>query len=492
MDGANISGSATTNLTITGVSLNNVGNYDVVVSDPYATTNSTVATLTLAETAFSLGSTNGMSGGTITVPVFVNAVGVENTLVASIGYSPTNLVLQNVQLAPGMTGAYLMEVDSQTNNGYVGFAIQLNTGVSLPVGIQEVALVNFVALPVTNNTVVNLTFGNVPNAEQVLDNSFDLLPATYTGGTVSLVPAEYEADVYPRFNGDHQVNVQDWFEEGRMVAGLDVPTNSDELLRADCAPRNAPDGVLTVADWVQAGRYALGLDPLTLVPQSSSEPAIAAKVQPRGQSPSLRTLQIGSVPDARGQIVSVPVQLVCVTNENAAGMTINYDTSKLKLLNVSLGSAMNGAKLNVNTNKVLGKIGLVLALSPGVALKAGTNQVAVIQFLSSTNASGPAAVGLDSSVVTLQVVDKFATALPTTYAGGAVVMPQRPTVGAAAMGSNLQLSWAVGDGSFQVEMATTPAGPWTTVILPLVTNGASVNVMVTTTNQQQYYRLVGQ
>jgi len=73
-----------------------------------------------------------------------------------------------------------------------------------------------------------------------------------------------------------------------------------------------------------------------------------------------------------------------------------------------------------------------------------------------------------------------------------VTLPPRPTVGAAATGSNLQLSWAVGDGSFQVQTSTNPAGPWTTVVLPLATNGANVNVIVTTTNQQQYYRLVGQ
>jgi hypothetical protein len=389
-----------------------------------------------------------------------------------------------------MTGAYLIEVDSQTNNGYVGFAIQLNTGVALPVGMQEIALLNFVALPVTNNTIVNLTFGNVPNAGQVLDNNFDLLPVTYAGGTISLIPAEYEADVYPRFSGDHQVSAQDWGELGRMVAGLDIPTNSDELLRADCAPRNAPDGVLTVADWVQAGRYALGLDPLTLV--SQAQPAIASKVQPRDQSGSVRTLQIATVPDARGQVVSVPVQLVCVTNENAAGMTIQYDVNKLKLLNVSLGSAMSGAKLDINTNKAVGEIGLALALSPGVGLPAGTNQVAVIQFLSSTNASGPVPVGLDSSVVTLQVVDRFATPLPASYANGSVALPPRPTVGAKATASNLQLSWEASDGSFQVQTASSPTGPWTTVVLPLATNGASVNVMVTTTNKQQYYRLVGQ
>ena len=47
-DGGVFSGSALTNLVLTGATSNNVGSYDVVVSDPYASVTSSVATLTIA------------------------------------------------------------------------------------------------------------------------------------------------------------------------------------------------------------------------------------------------------------------------------------------------------------------------------------------------------------------------------------------------------------------------------------------------------------
>jgi hypothetical protein len=497
VDGGNVSGSATTNLNLANVSLGNAGNYDVVVSNPYATTNSVVAVLTVPQTVLTLVSTNAMSGSTLVVPILMNAVGAENAFQASVGYDPTKLVLQSVQPGPAVAGAYLQEVDTQTNNGYVGFVILLNSGSSQPAGTNEaVADLVFSTLPVTNNATVNLTFGDNPVARGVLDNNANSLPAIYQNGTVTLAPAEYEADVYPRPAGDHQVGLQDWVEEGRMVAGLDTPTNSDEMLRADCAPRNAPDGVLTVADWVQAGRYELGLDPLTLVTLPPA-PSIAslAKSMPMGLPSPTRTLQIGTVSVGRGQTVSVPVLLVCTTNENAVGMTIGYDASRLQFLNATLGSAIIGGRINVNTNHVLGEIGVALAMSPGLALAAGTNQVAVLQFASMTNASGPVTLSLDGSVVKLQLADKTANVLAASYVNGAVNLPPQPVVATAISGANLQLTWQIASGTFQVESAGNPTGPWitnTTSPLSFVTNGANVTVTVTVTNSQQYYRLVGQ
>ena len=266
VDGGNVTGSTTTNLNLASISLSDAGNYDVVVSNPYATTNSAVADLAVPQTGMMLGSASVMSGNTVAVPVLMNALGVENTLLASVGYNPAALVLQSVQLGQAVAGAYLQEVDTKTNSGLVGFAIQLNTGSAMPAGTNEqLALLIFQALPVTSNTTVSVFFTNYPTPQQIYDNNFDLLPAVYSNGIVTLLPAEYEADVYPRTNGDNQVDPRDWQEIGRMVAGLDVPTNSDEFARADCAPRGVPDGVLTVADWVQAGRYALGLDRKSVV-----------------------------------------------------------------------------------------------------------------------------------------------------------------------------------------------------------------------------------
>jgi hypothetical protein len=488
-DGGNISGSLTTNLNLAAVTLADAGNYDVVVSSPYAGTNSAVAVLTVPQTALTIGSASAMSGSTLTVPITMNALGVENTFLASVGYDTSKLVLQSVQLGQGTAGAYLQEVDTQTNNGLVGFAISLNTGEVIPAGTQQVAQLVFYTLPVTNNVNTSLTFGNNPTTRQILDNAFDVLPATYLGGTISLSPAEYEADVYPRPTGDHQVAVQDWLEVGRMVAGLDAVTNSDEMLRADCAPRNAPDGILTVADWVQAGRYALGLDPLTLVPP----PVVSnLRVTAHGSPAPTRTVQLGTVSAQRGQTVSVPVLLISSTNENAVGLSVNYNPSQLKYLSATLGSALSGGRLNINTNLGAGKLGLALALSPGAALAAGTNQIAVLQFQTTTNAVGNVPLTLNSSVVQLQVVDKTALVLTANYVNGAVVLPLSPTVQAVKTGNNLQLAWPISAGSYIVQSASSLAGPWSNAPITIITNGANATITMQATNQQQFFRLLGQ
>ena len=495
VDGGNVSGSATTNLILTGVNSSEAGNYNVVVSNPYAVTNSSVAILTVPQTVMTLVSTNAMSGSTLVVPVLMNAVGKENAFQASVGYDPTKLVLQSVQPGPAAAGAYLQEVDGPPNSGQVGFVILLNTGSTQPVGTnEEVADLVFSTLPVTNNVTVNLAFGDNPIARGVSDNNGNSLPTIYQNGAVALAPAEYEADVYPRPTGDHQVGLSDWVEVGRMVAGLDTPTNSDEMLRADCAPRNAPDGILTVADWVQAGRYELKLDPLTLVTPPPAPSLLSLKSSQSTQSPT-RTLQIGTVSVGRGQTVNVPVLLVCTTNENAVGMTIGYDVSRLEFLNATLGSAIIGGRINVNTNHAPGEVGVALAMSPGLALAAGTNQVAVLQFAAMTNASGPAVLSLDGTVVKLQLADKTANVLAASYVNGAVNLPPQPVVTTAVTGTNLQLTWQVASGTFQVESASSPVGPWATntaSALSFVTNGANVTVTVTATNAQQYFRLIGQ
>jgi hypothetical protein len=435
-----------------------------------------------------------MSGGTVTIPVWMNALGVENAFLGSVGYDPTKLVLQSVQLGPDAAGAYLEEIDTQTNQGYVGLALLLGQGLVIPDGTQTVAQLVFQALPVTNTTTVNLTLGDTPESRQLVDGNLDSLPLICQNSTVTLIPAEYEADVYPRFNGNHQVDLQDWLEVGRMVAGLDVPTNRDEFLRADCAPRNAPDGVLTVADWVQAGRYALGYDPLTLVPTPNPDASVSplVKVHPLGVTVPTRVLQVARVSGQRGQKISVPVQLVCTTNENAIGLTINYNPARLTLTGVALGANMPGGRLNLNSNLLAGKVGLTLALSPGDSLSAGTNQVAVLQFAATANAACAVALTLDGSVVVLQVADKTANVLAASYVNGAVVLPAQPTMQITRAGEALQLSWPAGLGSYQVYSANTPAGPWQPVAVVVSTNGLDATVSVPASNQQQFFRLEGQ
>lgn len=277
---------------------------------------------------------------------------------------------------------------------------------------------------------------------------------------------------------------------GRMVAGLDVPTNSDEFLRADSAPRYAPDGLLTVADWVQAGRYAYGLDPLTSVTQSNSSAGLFHPKPKGGQNPT-RILQVATTSAQRGQSVGVPVFLVCVTNENSVGFTVDYNTNQLTLNSFSPSAVPTNSQWNINSNQ-LGEVGLIWAALPGTTLPIGTNQVGLLTFATSTTISGAAALTLDSSVVRLQTADLLAESLPTTYINGAVVLPAQPTLGTALANGQLQFTWPLNSGTFQVQVAGQPTGPWTTLTLPLATNGANATSILNTTNQQQYFRLLGQ
>jgi hypothetical protein len=489
---SNLLNATNATLTLASVQLTNAGSYSVAIASLYGTTNSASASLTVvpfAQTVLTLGSTNGMSGGTLTVPIRMNALGVENAFLGSVNYDTNKLVLQKVQLGQATTGAYLAEVDSQTNNGSVGFAILLNTGAVVPAGTWEVGRLVFAVLPVTTNVTASLTFGDSPTARQTYDNNLNLLPATYLGGSIALVPAEYEADVYPRTSGDHQVTVQDWLEIGRMVAGLDIITNSDEKLRADCAPRNAPDNAITVADWVQAGRYALGLDPLTLVtpPGQSS-----LSLSPQGGPSLTDTLLVGNTSAQAGQIVNVPVQLVGNAGENAVGLTVIYNPSLLAFISATLDPSLAGGRLMVNPSPVAGNVGLAVALPPGAALGAGTNQLLALQFLVSTNAAGTVPLLLDSSVVQLQVADLNAVALGANFVNGSVVLPPPPTLQTITAGGGLQLSWPVAAGSFLIQSADSPAGPWNNIDLPIITNGVSATVTVQTTNTQQFFRLMSQ
>jgi hypothetical protein len=59
-------------------------------------------------------------------------------------------------------------------------------------------------------------------------------------------------------------------------------------------------------------------------------------------------------------------------------------------------------------------------------------------------------------------------------------------------GGTLQFNWLLASGTFQVQTANQPSGPWTTVTLPLTSDGTNVSCAVSTTNLQQYFRLTGQ
>jgi hypothetical protein len=101
-DGGNISGSTTTNLVISNLSITNAGNYTVVVSNGLASVTSTVATLTVLTAPPVVYLTNHLSGtsmvlswpqGTLLQATNLTGPWVTNTATSPYTLSPTNPVM---------------------------------------------------------------------------------------------------------------------------------------------------------------------------------------------------------------------------------------------------------------------------------------------------------------------------------------------------------------------------------------------------------------
>jgi hypothetical protein len=89
------------------------------------------------------------------------------------------------------------------------------------------------------------------------------------------------------------------------------------------------------------------------------------------------------------------------------------------------------------------------------------------------------------------LVTNIAGSTNSTSAVLTILLP--PTITTTLNGANVQLAWPVSSGTFQLQSADSVLGPWNIVpSLTIVTNGANVTVTVEATNQQQYFRLIGQ
>ncbi len=262
-------------------------------------------------------------GTTATVSIDLDAVGTENAAGFSLSFDPHVMTYATAVLGHDASGGFLVVNSNETNAGNLGFAVALPNG-TFHAGTNDIIDVTFVLAPVTAPTTGSLTFGNAPTIEQVADGLANVLPATFSGGSVLILPAGLEGDVAPRLNGDGELTVADWVQEGRFIVGLDVISNGAEFQRADCAPRDTlGDGQITVADWVQVARYVAGLDPITAAggPDAPVTGNIAMPVIKDDSGAS----EISIVPLERPH--SIGITLVGNGSECAAQFSIKFDAT---------------------------------------------------------------------------------------------------------------------------------------------------------------------
>ena len=440
-------------------------------------------------------STNGVAGGTVTVPILLVANGNENSLSFSLDFDTTRLVYTNISVGPGVSGILLPNY-SQVGSGRLGVTLGLSTGNTFPAGTNEIVDVTFYLVFNTNTASSAISFGDSPKVRKLSDSGANVIPGTYTNGTVSIAPGSYEADVTPRPNGDKAVDVTDWVQVGRFVAGLDTfsggNTNGDEFQRADCAPRSTlGDGKLDITDWVQAGRYAAGLDPLTPV----GGPVAASSgnfILNGAHFADASEVLVNPDTTVAGVNTSVAVSLISQGDENGVGFTLTFDPSVFNYTSYSIGSGVPGGNLFFcNTNQApAGKIGVALTLSPGTHFNVGTWPIIQVNFQSLAGTNGSFNVAFADAPVSRSVSDANADELSASFVPNSITIAPPPQLVITQSGTNVILSWPSAVAGFTLQSAGSATATDTWSSGPAAgTNGVNLQVTVPALNQSQYFRL---
>ncbi len=498
-----VAGATASSLVLTNAQLTNAGAYSVVISNSAGVVSSSNAVLTvkLPPALVQAGTVGGLGAHAVTVPIFLVANGNENALTFTLDFNPALLTYVGIVPGGGAPGAALVPNTSQTGSGRLGVELGLAADATFTAGTQEVADVTFTAAFLTTNASTTVGFGSQVITNELVGTNAAPLPVSFASGTVTIAPTAIAGDVWPRPNGDEQVTVSDWVQEGLYVAGLAFPTNASEFERADCAPRDTGgDGQITIIDWVQVGRYAAGLDPLTpagtntggladltgtgrAALRNSSFPPLKAY----DQTP--RQLQVQNAVILQGQSGTVSVTLQALGDENAVGFNLSFNPSVLTYTTASVGGGVHGAQFNVNAKQAAsGQLGIALALGAGSSLPSGNLQIATINFSTPASASGSYPVAVVNKPVTCQVSDPNAEALTNiTYVNGAVVVSQPPSLSASLAGHSIQFSWPLWGTNFVLQQASGPLSSsmtWSNV----ATNAATATLPLG--QASMFYRLI--
>jgi len=497
--GSPIDGATESALVLTNLTPTQSGVYSVVITNEVGSITSSNATLTvnLAPAAIRVVSASGQGGQPVTVPITIAANGNENALAFSLSFNPTLLSYSGATVGSGATGAALLVNASQADMGRVGFALGLDPGSTLAAGTEEVVLVTFDAAVLTSSAVTPMSFTDLPLARQLADTDGHLLPASYSNGSLSLAPSEFEADLSPRPAGNRIVDISDWVVAGRYAARLDYPTNASEFRRADCAPRGTlGDGAITVIDWVQAGRYAAKLDPITVAGGPDSEGGALKRVPV--QTKSMRTLRAADALLIESQAGAVSVLLEAQGDENAVSFSVSFDTGLLTFQSATLGKAAAGAQMIVNSQQAAaGKVGILLGMPIGTCFPAGSCEVVKLNFRSADAATGNCSMALTDQPVPRGLSDSSAGALSASYVNGTVSIMAPPklsiTNAGPGPGRTISVSWPGWGSNFTLQSAPTLSGPaavWTNVPVTIIPSNAVQSVTLPANEVEQYYRLI--
>lgn len=474
------------------------GAYSVTVCNVAGCTPAASASLTVtpAPALISLVSITNKSPQDVIMPLRLIGNGVENALSFSLRFDTNRLTFLDAELGADAAEGQILVNSAQATRGILGIILALPAGAAFAEGTNDVLQLTFGTALVTANTVVPVTFSDTPILKKISDASSKVLTGTWSAGSVAIIAADFEGDVSPLPEGDKQVELLDFVQMGRFVAGLDDIAPGALFQRADCAPLvTSGNGRLTVSDWVQSGRFAAGLDPLNPVGgPTAPEPVKPGRKHPVPLSPDPRVVSFGSTALVAGQTREIPVTLLASGEENALAFSVSYDPAGLRFVGAVKGSGSKTATLNVNIRGTAsGKVGLALALTSGAKFPAGTLEIARLQFAAITSSATSTNLSFIDAPVVREVASPLAETLPVAWLDAAfsVTVPAvnaRPV--ATPNGPGIELSWSTSITGATLEATEQLAPPaWSPVNLtPFVRNEQNILVLPLHT-ATAYFRL---
>lgn len=381
-----------------------------------------------------VGNVAALPGSTADVSIDLFAEGTEHEFAGTFGLDLSIFHNPRFALGGASGGGELTVVSNTSSPGLFAVMLTLPLGQTYAAGKQQILRLSAdldSAAPATNS-IIRL------GSEMVPHNVFDLagtaLPTAFDSGLV-LVLRGYEGDVTPAPFGNNNglVNISDWVQVGRFVAGLDSISGPSEFSRVDCAPRStAGNGLITIADWVQAGRYAISLDPV--IPMAGPiDPAGPPVFNTAGSRISLlavsgreiRARDFTIKPDATNTLI---IEIVSLGDENSIGFSLNFDPAILKYKSARLLEGVPGALLLANPNQAAsGRLALAAGMPAGKTIAAGTQRIMEVSFTAAASAqSGTTLITFGDQPVPREIADVLARVLTASYLSSTVTISAGP------------------------------------------------------------------
>ncbi len=393
-------------LILTNLTVDQAGDYRVIVENRAGTATSTAVALSVSATprAVRIGRLDAAAGSRVELPVELFALGDENSVGFSLRFDPAQLEYRGWRRGTSALGTAVNVNAAGLAEGRLGLAVSKPAGLVFGSGTSPLVYLQFLVgqTPVRSE----ITATSTPIRQEIADARGAIRASEFVGGWVNILdtppsisraPVDTVARLYSSVTlevaaGGSTPLSYAWRRDGETVPGA-------------TEPRLSFGSVLPA----QAGNYQVVVT--NAVGAITSAPV---RLEVR------RVVRLGGTNVPTGTSVELPLEWILAGSENALGFSLQYDPALVAFQSAKLSPTFTGATLNVRTNGSFpGRVGVAIARPPGASFPAGTQTVASLVFQASQTA-GNATLTFTDSPIFRELADTNARPVSTEFVNGGI------------------------------------------------------------------------